>query len=70
MRIRLTTLAIAIQLVLASGCAIRVGHSMDRQSADVADPLPTVDQAVVAQATAQPRADPGAILSCDCLDHR
>jgi hypothetical protein len=24
----------------------------------------------VAQATAEPRADPGAILTCDCLDHR
>lgn len=66
----MTTLAIAIHLMLTSGCAIRVGHPIDRQPADVADPLPTVDRAVVAQATAQPRADPGALLTCDCLDHR
>ena len=66
----MTTLAIAVLLMLSSGCAVRVGHPIDRQSAGVADPLPTVDQQVVAQATAEHRADPGAILTCDCLDHR
>ena len=66
----MTTLAIAVLLMLSSGCAVRVGHPIDRQSAGVADPLPMVDQQVVAQATALPRADPGAILTCDCLDHR
>ena len=66
----MTTLAIAMLLILASGCAVRVGHPIERQSAGVADPLPMVDQQVVAQATAEPRADPGAILTCDCLDHR
>lgn len=66
----MTTLAIAVLLTLSSGCAVRVGHPIDRQSAGVADPLPTVDQQVVAQATAEPRADPGAILTCDCLDRR
>jgi hypothetical protein len=66
----MSTLAIAVLLMLSSGCAVRVGRPIDRQSAVVADPLPTVDQQVVAQATALPRADPGAILTCDCLDHR
>jgi len=66
----MATLAIAMHLMLASGCAMRVGHPINRQTGDVADPLPTVDQEVVALATAQPRADPGAILTCDCLDHR
>ena len=66
----MTTLAITVLLMLSSGCAVRVGRPIDRQSAGVADPLPTVDQQVVAQATAEPRADAGAILTCDCLDHR
>lgn len=66
----MSTLVLALHLMLASGCAVRVGHLIDRQTADAADPVPTVDQEVVAQATAQPRADPGAILTCDCLDHR
>ena len=59
----MTTLAIAVLLMLSSGCAVRVGHPIERQSAGVADPLPMVDQQVVAQATALPRADPGAILT-------
>ncbi|GDX69677.1 hypothetical protein LBMAG38_07680 [Chloroflexota bacterium] len=66
----MSTLVLALHLMLTSGCAVRVGHPIDRQTADAADPVPTVDQEVVAQATAQPRADPGAILTCDCLDHR
>lgn len=66
----MNTLVIAVHLLLASGCAVRVGHPTDRQSAEVAKPLPSVDQVVVAQATSQPSSDPGAVLTCECLERR
>ncbi len=82
MRHRSNGVAIALLLFLAGGCAIRVGqstHSPTPQVASASTPYPIATTlqghfaspvpagATPPETVSQP-ADPGAILTCDCLE--